>query len=268
MNGDIKRIQVCADDYGFDAAISHAILEGIDAGRLSATSCMVLSPVWPREAAALRERVGMADFGLHLDVNEFADLTQVRSLSGWIAAAYRGQIDAVQARVWVARQLDAFEAAMQRPPNHLDGHQHVHQLPGLRTAVLAELTARYGLRCALRSTRSRVWRGPKAAVIAMLGSAALRVQAQGMPMNTDFAGVYDFRPEANFAALVATWLTQLPDCGLLMTHPAFAAGTETRPDPIRAARVKKRKFWLSNEAVDLMARLGVQLGLSQDWPPA
>ena len=263
-----KRIQICADDYGFDAAVSHAILEGIDSGRLSATSCMVLSPVWPREAAALRERAGMADFGLHFDVNEFADSAPGRSLSGWISAAYLGRIDAAQARGWVARQLDAFESAMKCPPSYLDGHQHVHQLPVLRTAVLAELNARYGLRCALRSTRSQVWRGPKAAVIAALGSTALRSQARGMPMNTDFAGVYDFSPEADFAALVTDWLTHLPDGGLLMTHPACAAATETRPDPIRTARVKERAFWLSADAGELMARLGVQLGLCEDWPAA
>ena len=264
----VKRIQICADDYGFDAAVSLAILEGIDSGRLSATSCMVLSPVWPREAAALRERAGMADFGLHLDVNEFAELAPGRSLSGWIAAAYLGRINGAEARMAVARQLDAFEAALKRPPDYLDGHQHVHQLPVLRTAVLAELSARYGSSCALRSTRSRVWRGPKAAVIAALGSAALRSDAHGMPMNTDFAGVYDFSPEADIAALVANWLASLPDGGLLMTHPAREAATETRPDPIRAARVKERAFWLSAEAGELMARLGVQLGLSEDWPLA
>lgn len=263
-----KRIQICADDYGFDAAVSLAILEGIDSGRLSATSCMVLSPVWPREAAALRERAGMADFGLHFDVNEFAEIAPGRSLSGWIAAAYLGRIDAAQARSWVSRQLDAFEAALKRPPDYLDGHQHVHQLPVLRTAVLAELSARYGTSCALRSTRSRVWRGPKAAVIAALGSAALRRQARGMSMNTDFAGVYDFNPAANFAALVADWLAQMPDGGLLMTHPARAATTETRPDAIRPARVKERTFWLSGEAGELLARLGVQLGRCEDWPAA
>ena len=264
----IKRIQICADDYGFDAAVSQAVREGIDSGRLSATSCMVLSPAWPREAAALRERAGMADFGLHFDVNEFADVAPGRSLSGWIAAAYLGRIDAALARTWVARQLDAFEAVMKCPPNYLDGHQHVHQLPVLRSAVLGELGTRYGQRCALRSTRSRVWRGPKAAVIGALGSAALRSQAQGIPMNTDFAGVYDFGPDANFSALVADWLAGLPDGGLLMTHPGCAAATETRPDPIRTARVKERAFWLSAEAGELMARLGVQLGLSEDWPTA
>ena len=264
----IKRIQICADDYGFDTAVSQAILEGIDSGRLSATSCMVLSPVWLRAAAALRERAGMADIGLHFDVNEFADIVPGRSLQGWIAAAYTGRIEAAQARSWIARQLDAFEAVMKRPPSYLDGHQHVHQLPTLRNAVVAELTARYGKRCALRSTRSNIWRGPKAAVIATLGSAALRRKAQGMPMNTDFAGVYDFNPGADFSALVSGWLADLPDGGVLMTHPARAGGTETRTDPIRAARMKERAFWLSAEAGELLARQGIQLGLCEDWPAA
>ncbi|WIT11211.1 ChbG/HpnK family deacetylase [Paucibacter sediminis] len=262
----MKRVQICADDYGFDAAVSQGILDGIDAGRLSATSCMVLSPAWAQWAPALRERAGAADVGLHLDVNEFAGYAR-RSLSGWIAAAYLGAIARRDADAWVASQLDAFEATLGRAPDYLDGHQHVHQLPVLREAVVAALARRYGRGCALRNTRARRWRGPKAAVIAALGAGRLQglAQAQGLAMNRDFAGVYDFGPEARFGELVAAWLAGLPDGGLLMTHPGRAGGTETRADPIRAARVREHAFWLSTEAGELLARQGVQLGLCADW---
>ena len=96
----MKRIQICADDYGFDAAVSLGILDCIDAGRISATSCMVLSPAWGAWAPALRERAGAADYGLHLDLNEFADYAQ-RDLAGWIAAAYLGVIKRKEARHWI-----------------------------------------------------------------------------------------------------------------------------------------------------------------------
>ncbi|MGS0757136.1 ChbG/HpnK family deacetylase, partial [Roseateles sp. GG27B] len=168
-----RRIQICADDYGFDAAISQGILDCLDAGRISATSCMTLSPAWPQWAPALRERAGSADFGLHLDVNEFANYAVGRSLNGWLAATYLRRLDAAQVRSWVAQQLDGFEAAMQRAPDYLDGHQHVHQLPVLRDAVCAELLQRYGQACAMRSTHSCAWRGSKAAIIAGLGASAL-----------------------------------------------------------------------------------------------
>lgn len=265
----MKRIQICADDYAFDAGVSRAIIECIDAGRISATSCMVLAPGWPAAAAALRERAGIADIGLHLDVNEFADYSSGRSLQGWIAAAYLGQLDPAQANRWVAEQLDAFEAAMQRAPDYLDGHQHVHQLPLLRNAVLGQLSRRYGSACALRSTRSQHWRGPKAALIAGLGGAALRRAAgrQQLRMNADFAGVYDFDPGAEMAQLVAGWLRSLPDGGLLMAHPGAGDATH-RPDGIRAARRQERAFWLSSEAGELIAEFAVETGRCADWPAA
>jgi len=64
------------------------------------------------------------------------------------------------------------------------------------------------------------------------------------------------------------WLTQLLYGGLLMTDPACAATTETRPDPIRVACIKERASWLGVEAGVLMAPLCVQLGLCEDWPEA
>ncbi|MEJ6004236.1 ChbG/HpnK family deacetylase [Paucibacter sp. AS339] len=265
----MKRVQICADDYGFDAGVSLGILECIDAGRISATSCMVLSPDWAQWAPALRERQGMADYGLHLDLNEFAPYAVGRDLKGWIMASYLRRLQPAQVQGWVDQQLDAFEAAMQAPPAYLDGHQHLHQLPSVRDAVLAALTRRYGRACALRSTRSRSWRGLKAAIIAGLGEAALRRGANRakLRMNDDFAGVYAFGPETLLPEFVATCLASLPDAGLLMIHPG-RDDRGPRPDAIRAARVRERAFWLSSEAGEMLAVHGVQLGMSEDWPQA
>lgn len=265
----MKRVQVCADDYGFDAGVSLGILECIDAGRISATSCMVLSPAWTEWAPALRDRQGMADYGLHLDLNEFAPYAPDRDLKGWISASYLHRLQAAQVLGWVEQQLDAFEAAMKSAPAYLDGHQHLHQLPVVRDAVLSAVTRRYGDSCALRSTRSRSWRGLKAAIIAGLGESGLRRGARrsGLRMNLDFAGVYAFGPETVLPEFVANCLASLPDAGLLMIHPG-RGDMGSRPDAIRAARVRERAFWLSSEAGELLAVHGVQLGMSEDWPLA
>jgi len=262
----VKRIQICADDYGFDAGVSLGILDCIDAGRISATSCMVLSPAWAEWAPALRERRGAADFGLHLDVNEFAGYAE-RSLSGWIVAAYLGAIKARDAQRWVGEQLDAFEAQMRAEPTYVDGHQHVHQLPVLRDALVTALQQRYGPRCALRVTRPRAWRGVKAYVIGALGSRGLqgRAAAAGLAMNSDFAGVYGFGADEDFPALVNEAIVSLPDGGLLMTHPARPGLAKAHADPIRAARAREHAFWLSVEAGELLASQNVQLGLCADW---
>ncbi len=41
------------------------------------------------------------------------------------------------------RQLDLFEAALGYPPDHIDGHQHVHALPVVRQALIDVVARRY-----------------------------------------------------------------------------------------------------------------------------
>lgn len=256
-----KRIIVCADDYGFDAEVSGGILDCVDAGLVSAVSCMSLSPHWPAHAKSIASRRTRADFGLHLDVNEFADYARRRSLSGWILAAYARQIGARQARQWVDAQLDSFEACSGLPPSFVDGHQHVHQLPVLRDAVLEALSKRYGTACALRDCRPRHWRGGKAQFIGLLGARRLSSAAarHGLLLNHDFAGVYDFSTLLPYGERVAGWLTSLDDLGLLMTHPARAAGASDARDPIRRAREQEHAWWLSDAAKTLMERMAISV---------
>ena len=42
---------LCADDYGLTPGISAGIRELLSMGRVSATSCLVLSPFWKAEIA-------------------------------------------------------------------------------------------------------------------------------------------------------------------------------------------------------------------------
>ncbi len=46
-------------------------------------------------------------------------------------------------RAEIEAQIDAFEQATGRRPDFIDGHQHVHGLPGVRKALIAVLAARY-----------------------------------------------------------------------------------------------------------------------------
>ena len=61
-----------ADDFGLDAGIDAAVLDLALRGRLTATSCLTLSPRWHDAARSLtpdvRHRI---DVGLHLDFTEF-----------------------------------------------------------------------------------------------------------------------------------------------------------------------------------------------------
>ena len=65
---------LCADDYGFSPGVSSAIRDLIDRGRLSATSCMTMSPFWPDHASWLKPYADQVDVGLHLTLTDHRPL--------------------------------------------------------------------------------------------------------------------------------------------------------------------------------------------------
>ena len=68
-----KPLIVCADDFAVHESASLGIARLAAQGRISATSAMVLSPRWVRDAALLQDLRGRIDVGLHLDwTSDFA----------------------------------------------------------------------------------------------------------------------------------------------------------------------------------------------------
>lgn len=229
-----RRITLCADDFALHPAIDAAVQQLAEQGRLSATSCMSTAPRW-REAAralpALRNRLAV---GLHFNLTENHGARQSIGIGQIIAQAYARRLSVEALRSAWRQQLDAFEDALGTPPDYIDGHQHVHQLPLVRAVMLDELQSRYGdhqLRPWIRSTTPA---GPlrwqvKAATIALLGGYTLtrQLRARAWAMNTGFAGVYGFDAPtpAAYNAHMAQWLAACSDGSLLMCHPANAVVT-------------------------------------------
>ena len=86
----------------------------------------------------------------------------------------RGRIDTLRLRAEIEAQLDRFEDGVGHGPAHVDGHQHVHQLPGVREVLLSVLAGRYDVLPWVRSTRACPEAGTKARVIEALGERGLR----------------------------------------------------------------------------------------------
>lgn len=179
---------ICVDDFGLHPAVNDAVFALARRGRISATSAMVGGAGWTDGAARLRAgELPALEVGLHLDLTEplirSGDLRM--PLRRLIGASYARRLDAGRLRAEVERQLDAFESDLGRPPAYVDGHQHVHQLPQVRDALLSVLSARYpggGRRPWLRATRPRAALAhPKAAVIAALGARAPRASRRTRP---------------------------------------------------------------------------------------
>jgi chitin disaccharide deacetylase len=238
------RLAVCADDYGLSAGVDDAIADLIEAGRLSATSCLVDAPHFHVGAERLRALAPVADIGLHLNFTEsFGEDAPRHPLASFIARAYARRLDAAAIRAEVRRQLDLFESVCGFAPHHVDGHQHVQQLPVVRDALLAELGARpAGQRPWLRiGVPPRGAHGVKPMVLGALGAHALARAATraGFATNAHLLGVYGFDGSAaEYLARLERWLAAARDRDVLMAHPG---GGELAGDPIAPARAREYK---------------------------
>lgn len=251
-------------------AASEGIASLAHKGSLTATSVMVLAPRWPTDVALLESLRGRIDVGLHLDwTSEFAlqaghGMTLANSM---LLSALR-QIKPAQAKAVIERQLDDFEHVWQAPPDHVDGHQHVQQFPGIREALVQVLATRYGnakTRPYLRISKLPPSQADvKARIIAAMGAEPLRRLAQQnkVPSAPALTGVYDFSDKPlSYGQRMSDWLSTSPEGTLLMCHPAqgFEAG-----DSIGQARLREYNCLGSAEFQAQLQTHGVELVRGSD----
>lgn len=255
-------IALCADDYAQHRGIDDAVCALLEQRRLSAVSCMSSAPRWSEMSAPrLREQAAGdagADIGLHLNLTESFG-AQVVSLGSLIVKSYMRRLDTRALRTGFARQFDAFEEAMGRAPDFVDGHQHVHQLPQVSQAVMELLELRYGARKPwVRNTvPARGVVGAKPAMLRLLGGVSLarRLRAGGIATNAGFGGVYGF-DNGDYAALFDNWLARAANGTLLMCHPA---ASHCAHDPIGRQRLVEYRFFSSDAFPALLAARGIRL---------
>jgi chitin disaccharide deacetylase len=252
------------DDFGQHGGINRAALRLADAGRLNALSCLVGGPAWAGGCALLRglDR-SRTDIGLHLDLTQFAlGANAPMRLPALIARAYLGALPLAPLRAEIAAQLDAFEAALGRAPDFVDGHQHVHQLPRVRDMLLDVMHARGGAgRAWLRNTRgpeSRPHARFKPRLIEALGACALTrlARARGHAQNRHLLGVWSFDGDAaSYRQHMGEWLREAVDGDLLMCHPSVPWSESS--DTILAARCAEWAVLGNDEFGALLAREGI-----------
>jgi predicted glycoside hydrolase/deacetylase ChbG (UPF0249 family) len=272
----IRDVVLCADDYAVNAPTSQGIVALVVLGRLSATSVMTRSPRWAEDAPALRDLRGRLDVGLHLDwTSSFAQSAGFGgALSTVMRRAALRRFDVAVLRDEIERQLDAFEQHWYAAPDHIDGHQHVHQFAGLRDALFEVLLRRYG------NAASRPWlrvssvaqAGFKARVISVMGSKTLQAWAndQAWPTVGPLSGAYAFDGNvADYAKRMQGWLADLPHSpagpALIMCHPAASAQAD---DDIGPARAREFAYLASHDFVQDLRDAGVRLVRGSGLPMA
>lgn len=273
-----RTISLCADDYGLSYGVSVGILKALDAGRLTAVSAMVNGPRWPAMGRELLRHAGDADLGLHLNLTlgrplgempKFAPGRVFPPVDKVVRMALRRQLPLDEIRAEIDRQIDRFEAVVERAPDHVDGHQHVHALSGVRTALLDALEA--------RRLAGRVWlRAPGDALlrIARRGGEtrkALAVRAlatgfrkeavwRGFTVNDGFAGFSAFDPSRDYATAFARYLRAPGRRHLIMCHPGHVDDELKAQDPVTITREQELAFLLSSRLPEMLERRRLKLG--------
>ncbi len=254
-----KGIVLCADDYGQAPAISQGIIQLLQQRRLSAVSCMVNSPYWQADATYLLPFTEQADLGLHLNLTEGLALSplfiqrygsQFSSLSVVLAKACLRQWDVTIIENECHAQLDHFQQKLGQLPRFIDGHQHVHQFPVIREALLRVYEQR------LRGAHTYIrWVNPsfqtafwlKKAIIYASGTRALAraLKQSHIAHNSSFSGIYDFKQSSHYPDLFPRFLAEIGEGGLIMCHPGLAdKGSE---DAIAAARYQEYGYFSSQQ---------------------
>jgi predicted glycoside hydrolase/deacetylase ChbG (UPF0249 family) len=255
-------IVLCADDYGIAPGVSRAIRDLLDRARLSATSCMVVSPDFPAEGPRLAPYFGRADIGLHLT------LTQNRSLRSLMLAAYAGGLDSRAMASEVEGQIARFSEIVGRRPDFIDGHQHVHLLPGVRDGVAAA-AARIGAYVRLTdeplSSLARGVSPGKAAFLSLLARPlARRTRQLGIAHNRGFRGARSFAEAEPFRVLFRRMIKgALPGC-LVMCHPGLVDAALSQRDPVRDSREAEYRYLLSEEFPADLAAANLRLARLRD----
>jgi predicted glycoside hydrolase/deacetylase ChbG (UPF0249 family) len=244
---------------------------------------MVTTEHWRDHAPAaldLRDRLCL---GLHLNLTWGSPLGEVSVLASdgelsqgrTFRVALTRQTSAAVG-VEIERQLDRFEEEIGAPPDFVDGHHHVHVLPGVREALLGLLQRRYPPRMPLvRNPSDRLFAiiarrvaWVKAATVSALSRRfSLLLQKGGFLSNEGFSGFSEFGP-IPFAREFDSFLIAPGRRHMIMCHPGLPEKEADARDTIGARR--QEEYALLRTRADLEQRVWRpvrQTGLGTiEWP--
>lgn len=274
-----SNIVLCADDFGLAPGVSEGIAELVRSGRLSAVGCMTVCDDWPTSVHLLHSAVASsaADVGLHLTLTDHRAASgcapagngdRLPPLGRLMLACLARRVSETAFRAEIHAQLDTFEAHWGGPPDFVDGHQHVHILPGVREALVGILRARYRAgtvwvrncveppsRCLRRGLG---WR--KALLISALGLGWRRLaSAAALPMNDGFSGLHDFNGGPLFREKMKRFLSHRGPHHLVHVHPGRVDAALRAIDPLTTPREAELHYLLGKDFLHDLDRADVSL---------
>lgn len=274
----LRRIWLCADDYGISPGVNRAIRDLIGQKRINATSVMVVGAAVERaEIDALMQAVAAnpdCAVGLHATLTApFHPLTmhfqpidggRFLPLGDVLRASLLRRLDSEIIQAELLAQLVAFRHLFNRAPDYVDGHQHVQLFPQVRDAFLAAVKEAapdaWVRQCGRSLPLAQRLDSPKALLLDVLSETFRRKSARaGIRFNPGFAGAYNMVRGRAFAGAMQGFLDGLPDGGLVMCHPGFVDETLVSLDNVTHQREREFAFLSSDDFPRLLAANNVTL---------
>ena len=269
---------LCADDFGLKKSVNDGVIDLVRRGRLNAVSCMSGGDSFEAGAGQLLKAANDAEhdvkIGLHLTLSEYTPLTPMPKLAPQgvfptinqaLISSHIGRFDREEITREIEAQIDRFESIVGRLPDFVDGHQHVHLLPTVRSCLIDCIQTK-GLSGFVRlcDDKGRASKAIKTMILSRLSKQMGKLLDRANIAHNDvFLGVNAFDPSEDFSLLMQGWLKQAAiasDWPLIMCHPAFApyADEAAIHDPIQNRRVDEWTYLASDAFKSDMQAVGLK----------
>ena len=270
---------LCADDFGLKKSVNDGVIDLVRKGRLNAVSCMSGGDSFELGAGQLLNAASDAEhdvkIGLHLTLSEYTPLTVMPKLAPQgvfptinqtLISSHLGKFDRKEITREIEAQIERFREITGRLPDFVDGHQHVHLMPTVRTCLIDYIKTR-GLSGFVRLCDDN-GHGGKAIKTMILSRLSKRMgkllDHANIAHNDIFLGVNDFDRSEDFGQLMRAWLKQAATASgwsLIMCHPAFAPYPDENAihDPIQNRRLDEWTYLASDAFATDMKAVGLTL---------
>ena len=284
----MKNIIVNADDLGWTAGVNRGILQAFHRGIVTSTSLLANGAAFTEAVRAAKSAPGLG-VGVHLNLTDgapIADLKKVMSLlneegnlSGGpekllLKRARGGLVLEEVEQEWNAQIQRVRDAGIR--PTHLDGHKHVHMLPGLFEIAL-RLAKRHGIEAIRVSLETSGLRAALSSGAKQRARVVLKqgVQARGLKLLARdarwLAGRAGIATADHFCGIAQTGeltregvmqlLKNLPEGTTeLMCHPGYAdEALEKTATRLQASRQAELEILTDTQIRKLVASQGIRL---------
>ena len=284
----MKNLIVNADDLGWTEGVNRGILEAFHHGIVTSTSLLANGSAFKGGAEAARSAPGLG-VGVHLNLSDGPSIADRETVTTLLndGGEFAGGPESLLLRrarggLSLSEVENEWDAQIQKvrdtgiAPTHLDGHKHVHMLPGLFEIAL-RLAKRHGISAIRVSLEASSLRAALSAGSKQRAGVVIKqgVQARGLKLLArdarELAGRAGISTADYFCGIAQTGeltregveqlVKNLPDGTTeLMCHPGYLDSALQKSDTrLQDSRPNELQILTDTGIRNLVASLGIRL---------